>query len=184
MSLITYTLRTDRGNTCEWQGSYPRRLHKSYWLGWQGTMDTMGENSWGLKAHMTQDVGDQAWQQKQEICSSSGKKRLHIFEITGWMQWKKLSRFRRRIGRGRRYSNLPPTFCFTCYIRAAIFTFPNIICDGQKLHNFAWISSEYDFYLKLFFPTTIFLRYGWEAVYPKGKLQIIYDPLKLSRSLL
>lgn len=49
-------------------------------------MDTMGEISRGLKAHMTQDVGDQVWQQKQEICSLSGKNRQHVFEITGWMQ--------------------------------------------------------------------------------------------------
>jgi hypothetical protein len=43
----------------------------------------MKENSTELKAQMTQDLGDQAWQLKYEICSSSGKNRLHIFEITG-----------------------------------------------------------------------------------------------------
>lgn len=180
MPLIKYTLRTDRGNTCEWQGSYPRRLHQSYWLGWQGTIDTMGENSWGLKAHMTQDVGDQAWQQKQEICSSSGKKRLHIFEITGWMQWKNCPDLDRELGGGGGVAIFPLRFALHVTLGQQYSLSQTLYAMGKKLHNFALISSEYDFYLKLFFPSTIFLRYEWEAVYPKGKLQIIYDPLKLS----
>lgn len=110
LSLIKYTLRIDRGNTCEWQGSYPRRVHKSFWLGWQGNMNSTGENSGGWKAHMTQDVGDQAWQQNQEICSSSGKKRLHIFEITGWMEWKNCPDLDGELGGGRGVAILPLRF--------------------------------------------------------------------------
>lgn len=39
-------------------------LQKSYLLGCQGTMVTKGKNSRRLKAHMTQDIGDKARQQK------------------------------------------------------------------------------------------------------------------------
>lgn len=54
---------SDRASTLEYLHKYLVYLHK-YRLRWQGTMDTMGEISRGLKALMTQDVGDQAWQQK------------------------------------------------------------------------------------------------------------------------